>query len=293
MANSKLKALILGKSGQLAQALIANKPAHIECVALGHLDINLAVTDEIESAITTHKADLIINTAAYTQVDLAESEPESAYGINELTVEKIAKAAQNRDIRLIHISTDYVFDGKQSTPYTIFDTPHPINLYGASKFAGEKAVRKCLPTESTIVRTSSLYSQYGTNFVNTMLRVMREKPEIKVISDQVSSPTSAKELALFLWTLTEQGSLSPLYHWCDSGKTSWYEFAVTIQRLALKYGKLETEIPIIPISSQEYGAVAMRPGLSQLDISQSQTLQQAKSWQENLESLIKLAKFTR
>ncbi|RTR38258.1 dTDP-4-dehydrorhamnose reductase [Shewanella canadensis] len=293
MANSKLKALILGKSGQLAQALIANKPTHIECVALGHRDINLAVIDEIESAIATHKADLIINTAAYTQVDLAESEPSLAFEINELAVKNIAVAARNRDIRLIHLSTDYVFDGKQSTPYTISDSPHPINVYGTSKLAGEKTLRQCMPVGSTIVRTSSVYSQYGNNFVKTMLRLMREKPEIKVISDQISSPTSAKELALFIWVLTEQESLSPLYHWCDSGKTSWYQFAVTIQQLALKYGKLETEIPIIPISSREYGAAAIRPTFSQLDISQSQALLQAKLWQENLESLIKLAKFTR
>lgn len=289
MTNSKLRVLILGKSGQLAQALIANRPAHIKCSALGHLDINLAVVDEIQSAITTIKANIIINTAAYTRVDLAESESESAYEINELAIANIAKAARSRNIRLIHISTDYVFDGKQSTPYTTSDTPHPINIYGASKLAGEKAVRKCLPTESSIVRTSSVYSQYGTNFVKTMLRLMDEKPEVKVISDQISSPTSAKELARFLWTLTEQESLSPLYHWCDNGKTSWYEFAVTIQRLALQYGKLEKAIPIIPISSQEYGAAATRPMFSQLDISQSQALQQAKPWQENLESLIKLA----
>ncbi len=293
MTNSSLKVLILGKSGQLAQALIANKPTHIEFVALGHLDINLAVIDEIDSAIATHKADIIINTAAYTQVDLAESEPDSAFETNELAVKNIAMAARNRGIHLIHLSTDYVFDGKQSTPYTISDTPHPINVYGASKLAGEKALRQCMPVGSTTVRTSSVYSQYGTNFVKTMLRLMREKSEIKVISDQISSPTSAKELALFIWVLTEQESLSPLYHWCDSGKTSWYQFALTIQQLALKYGKLETEIPIIPISSREYGAAAIRPTFSQLDISQSQALLQAKLWQENLESLIKLAKFTR
>lgn len=293
MASSSLKILILGKNGQLAQALIANKPAGMECVALGHLDINLAVIDEIDSAITTHKADIIINTAAFTQVDLAESEPASAFEINELAVKNIAMAARNRDIRLIHLSTDYVFDGKQSRPYTISDTPHPINVYGASKLAGEKALRQCMPIGSTIVRTSSVYSQYGNNFVKTMLRLMHEKSEIKVISDQVSSPTSAKELARFLWTLTEHESPSPLYHWCDSGKTSWYELAVTIQRLALKYGQLEKAIPIIPISSHDYGSVAKRPRFSQLDTNQSQALLQAKPWQENLESLIKLAKFTR
>ncbi|ABV34719.1 dTDP-4-dehydrorhamnose reductase [Shewanella sediminis HAW-EB3] len=287
MTNSRLKVLILGKSGQLAQALIANKPTPIECVALGHLDINLAVTGEIESAITTNRADIIINTAAYTQVDLAESEPSLAFEINALAVENIAKAARNTNVHLIHLSTDYVFDGKQSTPYTIFDTPHPINIYGASKLTGEKALRQCMPVGSTTVRTSSVYSQYGNNFVKTMLRLMREKSEIKVISDQISSPTSAKELARFLWMLTEQESLSPLYHWCDSGKTSWYQFAVTIQQLALKYGKLEKAISIIPISSQEYGAAALRPPFSQLDIGQSQALLHSKPWQENLESLIK------
>jgi len=287
MASSSLKGLILGKSGQLAQALIANKPVHIECVALGHLDINLTVIDEIESAITTHKAEFIINTSAYTQVDLAESEPDSAFEINEFAVKNIATAARSTDIRLIHLSTDYVFDGKQSTPYGICDIPYPINVYGASKLAGEEVLRQCMETKSTIVRTSSVYSQYGNNFVKTMLRLMREKSEIKVISDQISCPTSAKELALFLWTLTEHESPSPLYHWCDSGKTSWYEFAVTIQQLALKYGKLEKAIPIIPISSQEYGAEALRPSFSQLDASHSQALLYSKPWQENLESLIK------
>jgi len=293
MAGSRLKVLILGKSGQLAQALIANKPAHIECVALGRHDINLKSLVDINAAISTHRADIIINTAAYTQVDLAESAPSLAFEINELAVKNIAMAARDKNIRLIHLSTDYVFDGKQSTPYTTSDTPYPINVYGASKLAGEKALRQCMPTESTIVRSSSVYSQYGTNFVKTMLGLMHEKPELKVISDQISRPTSAKELALFIWALTEQTRLSPIYHWCDNGHTSWYEFAVTIQQLALKYGKLEKAIPIIPISSQDYGSAAKRPTFSQLDINQSQALLQAKPWQENLESLIKLAKFTR
>ncbi|WP_394148021.1 dTDP-4-dehydrorhamnose reductase [Shewanella atlantica] len=287
MTNSKLKALILGRSGQLAQALIATKPAHIACISLGHREINLAVIGEIESAIAAHRADIIINTAAYTQVDKAESEPTEAYKLNELAVANIAKAARNSNARLLHISTDYVFDGKQGTAYTTGDTPNPVNLYGASKLAGEQALRKNMPLGSTIVRTSSVYSQYGTNFVKTMLSLMSEKPEVRVISDQFSSPTYAEELARFLWIVAEQDSPLPLYHWCDSGKTSWYEFAVKIQELALKYGKLSKAIPIIPVSSQEYGAAALRPPFSQLDTGDSQPLLQSRPWQENLESVIK------
>ena len=259
-----MNALIIGKSGQVAWELQQTCPEHINAKAFGRDDIDITDLANIEKVLSTFKPDIIINASAYTAVDKAESDKENAYLINGTAVEYLAKAAKQHGIRLIHISTDFVFDGSKNTPYTVNDIPNPINVYGASKLAGEHAIAKYCPDNSTIVRTSWVYSSHGNNFVKTMLRLMAEKDELNVVSDQIGCPTNAKGLAQFLWQLAEQESLEPIYHYSDLGVASWYDFEIAIQEIAYATGKLTTEIPIKPIPSSKYPTPAKRPSFSLL-----------------------------
>ena len=205
---------------------------------------------------------VIINASAYTAVDKAEYEQDEAYLINTTAVELLARAATKHSIRLLHISTDFVFDGAKNTPYTVDDKTNPINVYGASKLAGEQAIKAHCPVNSAIVRTSWVYSSHGNNFVKTMLRLMAEKEQLNVVSDQIGCPTNAKGLAQFLWQIAERETLDPTYHYSDLGVASWYDFAIAIQDIAFEQGKLEKKIPIQPIPSSDYPTPAARPMFS-------------------------------
>lgn len=257
-----MNALIIGKNGQVAWELQQTCPEHITAKAFGRDDIDITDPASIEAIVSSLQPTVIINAAAYTAVDKAESDKENAYLINGTAVEYLAKAAQQYGIRLIHISTDFVFDGSKNMPYTLNDTPNPINVYGASKLAGEQAIAEYCPENSAIVRTSWVYSSHGNNFVKTMLRLMAEKDELNVVSDQIGSPTNAKGLAQFLWQLVEQENLEPIYHYSDLGVASWYDFAVAIQEIAYEAGKLKKKIPIRPIPASSYPTPAKRPVFS-------------------------------
>lgn len=276
-----MKALIVGKNGQVAWELQQTCPAHVQAKAVGREDIDITNPKSIEAALDAFKPDVIINAAAYTAVDKAESDKDNAYLINATAVEYLAKAAKQHGIRLIHISTDFVFDGTNNTPYHVDDTPNPINVYGASKLAGEKAVLEYYPENSAIVRTSWVYSSHGNNFVKTMLRLMAEKDELNVVSDQIGCPTNAKGLAQFLWQLVEQESLNPIYHYSDLGVASWYDFAIAIQEIALAKGLLEKKIPIKPIASALYPTPAKRPTYSLMQLSQN-----GKHWRLKLQEVL-------
>ena len=259
-----MNTLIIGKNGQVAWELMQTRPEHINAVALGRGDIDITSQESIESAIKTHKPKVIINASAYTAVDKAESDQESAYLINATAVELLAKAARKYNIRLLHISTDFVFDGSKNTPYQVDDKTNPINVYGASKLAGEEAIKQNYPQTSTIVRTSWVYSSHGNNFVKTMLRLMSEKEALSVVSDQIGCPTNANGLAKHLWQLAEQENLEQVYHYSDLGVASWYDFAVAIQAIAFEKGLLEKKIPIQPIPASAYPTPAKRPVFSLL-----------------------------
>lgn len=276
-----MNALIIGKNGQVAWELQQTCPEHITAKAFGRDDIDITDPASIETIVSSLQPTVIINAAAYTAVDKAESDKENAYLINGAAVEYLAKAAKQHGIRLIHISTDFVFDGSKNTPYTVNDTPNPINVYGASKLAGEQAITKYSPDNSAIVRTSWVYSSHGNNFVKTMLRLMTEKDELNVVSDQIGCPTNARGLAQFLWQLAEQERLEPIYHYSDLGVASWYDFAVAIQNIAYNIAKLEKKIPIRPIYSENYPTPATRPMFSLLN--QSVT---SKHWYDQLVEFI-------
>lgn len=281
-----MKVLIVGKSGQLASELLDTCPNHIEAKAYGRDDIDIVQVSSIETVIKCFEPEVIINASAYTAVDKAESERKQAFLINETGVENLAVISKKFGIRLLHISTDFVFDGTKKTPYQVDDIPNPMSVYGASKLAGEQAISRCNPDNSTVVRTSWLYSDYGNNFVKTMLRLMKERDNLNVVNDQIACPTDAKYLAHFLWKLAVEESIAPLYHWSDIGVASWYDFALAIQKIALDKGILKKTITINPIPSNEYPTPATRPHFSLLDTSRSQLVFASGHWYERLSNFI-------
>ena len=260
------KCLILGSKGQLGCELLRGRPDNVAVRA--HDRDTLDITDAAAVAATVNEwlPDTIINAAAHTAVDRAESEPEAAFAINETGAANIAAAAARTSARMIHVSTDFVFAGTNATPRRPNDETGPLSVYGASKLAGERAVFGALGDSATIVRTAWVYAVQGSNFVQTMLRLMASRPELRVVCDQVGTPTHARSLARTLWAMQQAGS-SGTYHWTDRGVASWYDFAVAIQEEALLLGLLENEIPIEPIPASEYPTPAKRPAFSVLDCS--------------------------
>src|SRR5690348_14723654 len=232
-----MKVLLLGGTGQLGLALQTTKPESVELDAPGRNLVDLSRPDAVEGFVSASSADVIINAAAYTAVDKAESEEELAFQINAKGVEAIAAAAARSGARLIHISTDYVFDGSKAGLYGPDDATSPLGAYGRSKLAGEGlALSRC--PDSLIVRTAWLYSEHGNNFVKTMLRLMSSHPQVRVVADQIGTPTYAHSLASALWRLAQTDSRGIL-HFTDSGVASWYDFACAIQDLSLQLGLLK------------------------------------------------------
>jgi dTDP-4-dehydrorhamnose reductase len=282
--------LLLGSGGQLGSALQATKPDDVELVARDLPEFNLSDSGALERLITEISPDLIINAAAYTAVDKAESEPSLALQANATGVGVIARASERRNARLIHISTDYVFDGAVGRPYQPNDPPSPLSVYGRTKLAGEKnalaACRNCL-----IVRTAWLYGDQGGNFVKTMLRVMASQPQVRVVSDQIGTPTYARSLAKALWILARTDRRGIL-HYTDSGVASWYDFADAIREEALHLGLLKEAAPVLPISTAEYPLPAARPAFSILDKSETWALLggPANHWRTNLREMLERLK---
>ncbi|KKL70715.1 hypothetical protein LCGC14_2102130, partial [marine sediment metagenome] len=210
------------------------------------------------------KADGVINASAYTAVDKAESDVDNAYALNAKAVGKLAQTCKKLALPFVHISTDFVFHGDKGVPYLPDDEIQPLGVYGASKAQGEQLITEVYPERSCIIRTSWVYSTHGNNFVKTMLNLMRTKPELGVISDQIGSPTYAKGLAATcVASLTN--SVSGIHHYTDTGVASWFDFAVAIQRIGFELGLLDKLIPIKPITTTQYPTPAKRPNYSVLD----------------------------
>lgn len=281
-----MKVVIIGKSGQLATALVAELPNGIQHLSLGRNDVDITSYTELSAKVQQFKPDVIINAAAYTAVDKAESDIEAAYAINETAVEIMAKVAKENNCRFLHVSTDFVFDGESNLAYDVDSCTNPTSVYGASKLAGELAIKSAYPENSAIVRTSWVYSAFGNNFVNTMLRLMKEKEQLGVVSDQIGCPTNAKGLAQFIWLLARHDDLNLVYHWSDAGVASWFDFAVAIQSLALTQGLLDKKIPISAITSSAYPTPAKRPKFSLLNSSDSNLIMAQMPWREQLAECI-------
>lgn len=209
----------------------------------------------------------IINCAAYTAVDRAEQETDLAFRINSTGAGNLARMAKKLGAGLIHVSTDYVFDGESERPYRTDDEPSPASAYGRSKLEGERAVLSAYP-EAAIIRTEWLYGRGGHNFVATMLRLMGSRDEVRVVDDQRGSPTLADDLARAIVGIVDSGrSAEGIYHFTNSGETTWYGFAAEIYRLASQHGLIRKEVKLIPITTAEYPTPAKRPAYSVLDCS--------------------------
>lgn len=255
-----MKALIVGGGGQLGRALAATAPAGLEVTSLDSAALDIADAAAVAHAVASMRPALILNAAAYTAVDRAESEEARAHAVNADGVAHLAAAAQTVDARLLHVSTDFVFDGRSAAPYACDAAPNPLSAYGRTKLAGERLAGP----DALIVRTAWVYAATGRSFLTTMLRLMRERPEIRVVADQIGTPTHATGLARALWRLADIGAMG-LHHYTDAGVASWYDFAVAIREEALAMGLLEQAAAVVPITTAEYPTPAVRPACAVLD----------------------------
>jgi len=316
--------LILGRTGQLAQCLLASVPssvpssvtvsAHsstpltpslptVEFADRSRVDITQPAS--VTQCFDSLKPLVVINATAYTAVDKAERDEAAAFAVNSTGVIELAQACAARDIALIHVSTDFVFDGNQTTPWLPTDNTSPRCVYGASKLAGEQGMLATAELRGSIVRTSWLYSEYGNNFVKTMLRLMSERDALGIVSDQIGVPTDALGLAQVLWllaarhmaakspALTASTASAPqipleVHHWCDQGEISWFDFAAEIYRQAQVLGLLSNPTTLNAIGTSDYPTPARRPAYSVLNCTSlvQQLGKPQAPWQDNLQRVL-------
>jgi dTDP-4-dehydrorhamnose reductase len=254
---------VCGAGGQLGRALAAAAPQGTELSCLTHAQLDISEPRQVAALFAATAPELIINAAAYTRVDDAEREPEAAARANSLGPAVLAAECARAGAWLTHVSTDYVFDGAQNHPYASDAEPRPLGVYGRTKLEGERAVLEQLPQAATVVRASWLYSATG-GFAGRMLTLMQSRPQLSIVADQVGAPTSVHGLTAALWELSTRRAAG-LWHWCDSGVASWYDFAVAIAELGTELQLLAAAPAISPIASAEYPTRAARPAYSVLD----------------------------
>jgi len=257
-----MKIVVIGNAGQLSYELV--RILGDDTICLGPEDTDITKEDVLSQTLSQLSPDVIINAAAYTAVDKAETDLALCHAINATAVENLAKYCKQSGAFLVHVSTDYVFNGYKGSPYLPNDPIEPQGAYGKTKADGEKALRELLPNASCLIRTAWVYSSHGNNFVKTMLRLMADKPQLSVIDDQIGTPTWAKGLAEVCVTAAKNKTAG-VYHWTDEGVASWYDFALAIQELALEKGLLDKAIPVLPIPTSAYPTPAKRPHYSVLD----------------------------
>jgi dTDP-4-dehydrorhamnose reductase len=281
-----VKCLIIGSGGQLGRALQQTAPDGAELTAPSEAECNLTDPSHVRYWLSQTKPDLVVNAAAYTAVDAAESDAATAAQVNCDAVRSLAQATRNAGARLVHISTDFVFDGCSNRPYLPNDAPNPVNVYGRTKLDGEHAALEAA-SSALVVRTAWVYSESGRNFVHTMLRAMRERPEVRVVADQIGTPTYARNLAAAIWALTA-GDAQGIYHFTDAGVASWYDFAVAIAEESLARGILERTPAIVPICTADYPTPARRPAYSVLDKTKTSLLlgNWGQHWREALRCML-------
>lgn len=255
--------LVIGAGGQLGRELADIQQAYpgVQLHLSGHAELDITSADSITNGLSVDDLAYVINCSAYTAVDKAESEAESAFAVNETGPRLLAEACKSKSIKLVHVSTDFVFDGQLSRPYNETDSTNPLGVYGTSKHAGEIAVQDADET-AVILRTAWLYSSFGGNFVKTMRRLGSERDNLNVIYDQIGSPTYARDLAKDILTAIDNGKMDTangIYHYTNEGIASWYDFAVAIMRLS------GISCNVQPIRTEEYPTPAKRPAYGILD----------------------------
>ena len=283
-----MSVLIVGSKGQLGHALVATAPDDVQVAGVDLPDLDITDLVQVRQLLARHRPSVIVNASAYTAVDQAEEEPDLARAVNVEGPRHLALAANEFGARLIHVSTDYVFDGEASSPYTPDAMPNPLGVYGQTKLDGEMAVGEILPGRHVIVRTAWLYSADGTNFVKTILNRVRDNGSLKVVADQRGSPTWAVSLAGIIWKFAARPDISGVYHYTDDGEATWHEFATAIQDEALSIGLLDRRVPVQPITAEEYPVRARRPGYSVLDCSSTHELlgSEPVHWRVNLREML-------
>jgi dTDP-4-dehydrorhamnose reductase len=257
--------LITGAGGQVGRSLIGIGLPAARILAVTHKELDITDGRAVSEYVREHSPDVIINAAAHTAVDRAESEADLARLVNVDGPRHLAVAARDRGARLIHISTDFVFDGSASVPYRPDAPTNPLSVYGITKRAGEQAVLETLPGHSVIVRTAWVYAADGNNFVRTMLRVMKANGAVRVVADQVGTPTAARFLAEALWKIVQNPGINGVHHWTDAGVASWYDFAVAIAEEGAQLGLIPDSVTVTPIGTADYPTPARRPSYSVLD----------------------------
>ncbi len=280
---------MFGAGGQLGRSLQATDTGARQVIYAHRADCDLADEQSLRAYLDRISPGLIINAAAYTAVDRAGQEAELATRVNARAPAVMADYSARQQAGLIHISTDFVFDGEQRRPYLPSDPPNPLGEYGKSKLAGELAVSTNAPEQAMIIRTSWVYSEYGNNFVKTMLRLMADRDELGVVNDQRGSPLYARGLAEVIWEIISGSLLTPgIFHWSDEGNITWYEFAQGIQATALECGLLDRQIPINPLATRDYPTPQPRPPYSVLDNTSLARLLNRKplAWKEALSQML-------
>lgn len=287
-----MRVIVTGARGQVGYELLRLAPQGFQVIGLGSDELDITNGEQVASLLTRIRPGLIINAAAYTAVDKAESEVERAYAVNRDGVANLAIAAEQLKIPLLHISTDYVFDGDASAPYLETDPTAPSGVYGASKRDGETALAAHC-NRHIVLRTSWVFGAHGNNFVKTMLRLGRERESLGVVADQHGCPTSARSIASALWALAEKykaaGSLDwGIYHFSNQPACTWHEFALEIFRQGADAGLLG-KVPVVhPITTAAYPTPAKRPAWSVLDISKIQRAGIAPAdWRLELKQVLK------
>jgi dTDP-4-dehydrorhamnose reductase len=289
-----MKVLLTGSAGQLGQALVDSKPDAIELISTTRQELDLSDTAACRLAVQKFRPDWVLNAGAYTAVDQAESEPELVHAINAEAPEAFAQELDHQGGRLLQVSTDFVFNGQQGSPYKVDQPPTPLGVYGGSKAAGEQAIQRVFGHDNPqgiILRTSWVMGPVGQNFALTMLRLHREREQLGVVADQVGCPSSTLNLAAACWrtiTLESHTSLPPILHWSDAGAASWYDVAVAIGELGHSLGLVDAPAQVNPISTADYPTPASRPNYSLLDCTTTRSALQldAQHWQEALKQLL-------
>ena len=277
---------IVGKNGQVGRELVEQAEQQgLDTVCFGSAELDITDRSAVLKAVIENKPTVVINAAAYTAVDKAEDQSELAYAVNCDGVENLALACKAHNIPLIHLSTDYVFDGMKESPYLESDNPNPVGVYGASKYAGEEVLRATWG-KHIILRVSWVFGVHGSNFVKTMLRLAKERDELSVVDDQFGAPMSAKAIAgeILRYILNENGSYG-LFHLESNPGVTWYEFAQSIFSRATNFGVTD-QIPMLtPISSSGFPTPVKRPQNSKLCMGEN-SIFSVQSWQADLDDLL-------
>lgn len=291
MNDKRLRLVVTGLNGQVVSSLIAQAPREVEIIALGRPQLELSRREAVMASLRQARCDAIINAAAYTQVDKAESEPDLAMRVNGVGAGNVAHAAAELRVPLLHLSTDYVFDGLLTIPYQETDETNPTSVYGRSKLMGEEQIRSIHP-QHVILRTSWVYSPYGANFVKTMLRLGVDRDEVSVVADQLGNPTSAHDIAEGLikiskrLTQKDSDGLYGTFHMSGEGEASWADMAQAIFDFAETRGR--KPVVVRRILTKDYPTAARRPANSRLDNSRLNKIYgiHLPHWRPSLEACV-------